>query len=399
MKKKIILFIFLLATLQLFSTNYKNWKEVKKNARGQTVYFYAWGGLESINNYLSWSAKQIKKKYGIEFKHVKVTDMALTVKQILTEKKIGTPKGNVDLVWINGENFKTMKTHKLLFKLNKYIPNNRLVDYKNNLSASVDFSESVDGLEIPWGTAKLVFIHDSKKITPPHNYIDLLNFTKKKPGRFTYPAPPEFHGTTFLKQMLIEIIGNNQNKQKSLSQATDQNNKKFQSITRPLWKYLDKLHPNLWSQGKNFPSSLGMLNQLFSDSEILISLSFNPNSVNNQILNGDLPKSTRIHIHNGGSIGNTHFLAIPINSTAKEAALVAINFLISPDAQSRKANPQYWGDPTVLNMDLLTKKEKVFFKKIEANSIGQNNLGETFLEPHSSWTEALEKEWIKRYSK
>ena len=52
----------------------------------------------------------------------------------------------------------------------------------------------------------------------------------------------------------------------------------------------------------------------------------------------------------GGTLGNTHFVAIPYNANAKEGALLTANFLISPEAQLRKQDPTYWGDPTVLSM-------------------------------------------------
>ncbi len=33
-----------------------------------------------------------------------------------------------------------------------------------------------------------------------------LHLRRQIPGRVTYPAPPDFHGTTFVKQVLIESL-------------------------------------------------------------------------------------------------------------------------------------------------------------------------------------------------
>ncbi len=33
----------------------------------------------------------------------------------------------------------------------------------------------------------------------------LLAWSKAHPGRFTYPKPPQFHGSSFLKQILLEL--------------------------------------------------------------------------------------------------------------------------------------------------------------------------------------------------
>ncbi len=50
-----------------------------------------------------------------------------------------------------------------------------------------------------------------------------------------------------------------------------------------------------------------------------------------------------------GMIGNVHFVTIPANANASAAAKVVANFLLSPDAQLRKADPAVWGDPSVLD--------------------------------------------------
>ena len=70
-----------------------------------------------------------------------------------------------------------------------------------------DFTIPTDGLESPWGMAQLVFMYDSNTLSnPPKSAKELLEWTRKKPGRFSYPQPPNFHGTTFLKQLLVESI-------------------------------------------------------------------------------------------------------------------------------------------------------------------------------------------------
>ena len=54
-------------------------------------------------------------------------------------------------------------------------------------------------------------------------------------------------------------------------------------------------------------------------------------------------------------------MAIPINARAKAAAQVTANFLLSPEAQARKADLKIWGDPTVLDLDKLTPAERALF--------------------------------------
>ena len=65
-----------------------------------------------------------------------------------------------------------------------------------------------------------------------------------------------------------------------------------------------------------------------------------------------------------GTIGNTNFVAIPYNAKAKEGAMVLANFLLSPEAQARKQDPNIWGDPTVLALDKLPAEDKARFEAL-----------------------------------
>jgi putative thiamine transport system substrate-binding protein len=48
--------------------------------------------------------------------HVRLSDTADAVSRILAEKQAGnTDRGAVDLLWLTGENFASLKTNDLLF--------------------------------------------------------------------------------------------------------------------------------------------------------------------------------------------------------------------------------------------------------------------------------------------
>lgn len=372
------------------------WQTIVEKAKGQTVYFNGWGGSEAINAYVRWAAGEVQKKYGITVKHVKVTDIGDVVGRILAEKSAGrTSGGTVDLVWINGENFRAMKEQGLLGEpFTNKLPSYQLVDIENKPTTLYDFTIPVENLEAPWGMAQLVFMYDTARVVKqPKSMQDLLAFAKAHPGRVTYPAPPEFHGTTFLKQALLELVEDPE----VLTQPVEAAD--FEQVTAPLWAFLDELHPAMWRGGHTFANSASEMKQLLSDGEIIISLSFNPNEASNAIASGELPETIRTYVHDGGTIGNTHFLAVVFNSSAKEGAMVFADFLMSPEAQARKADPAIWGDPTVLAMDKLTPAQKKLFTSIETGvaTLSPEELGTVRLEPHASWVEALEKAWLTRY--
>jgi putative thiamine transport system substrate-binding protein len=374
------------------SARAEGWQAIEAVAKGQTVYFNAWAGSETINDYIEWAAAEISSRYGIKLKHVKITDASEVVRRVRDEVKAGQNKGTVDLVWINGENFRAMKMDKLLFgPFANTLPNFSLVDVEGKPTTLVDFAEATDGLESPWGMAQLTFFGDGAKIAnPPTSLAELIAFAKANPGRVTYPSPPDFHGTTFVKQVLIESLESDDVLQLSVSKD------EFLRQSAPLWDSLDRLHPALWREGKQFPQSQAQVKQMLADGELLMALTFNPNEPANLVANGELPKSTIAWQHQRGTIGNTHFVAIPINSQAREAAQVVANFLLSPEAQARKADLKVWGDPTVLAMNKLSPEQAALFGQSKVDG-GVVLGGPAIPEPHSSWVPMIEAGWLERY--
>ena len=92
-----------------------DWSATEAEARGQEVFFNAWAGAETINAYIAWAGEEVSKRFGVKLTHVKITDTAEVVKRVRDEVMAGKVDGSVDLVWINGANFKAMKSEKLLF--------------------------------------------------------------------------------------------------------------------------------------------------------------------------------------------------------------------------------------------------------------------------------------------
>ena len=366
------------------------WSEVVAAAKGQTVYFNAWGGGETSNAYIAWAAEVVQKRFGVTVKHVKISDAAEVVKRVQTEVQAGrTEKGSVDLIWVNGENFKNLKQSGLLFgPWAETLPNWSLVD--SSKPVRVDFSVPTDGMEAAWGTAQLTFIADhAVTATPPRSANELLAFAKANPGRVSYPKLPDFHGTTFVKQILLELTPDAAALQQPVTPEA------FKRATAPLWPYLDQLHSIAWRQGQSFPASAAEMHRLLADGELKLSLTFNPNEAANLIVTRQLPATAYSFGFTGGTIGNVHFLAIPVNASAKAGAQVFANFLQSPEAQARKADVAVWGDGSVLDSAKLPEQFRAAMSKTAPGALAEKV--PTLAEPHASWVEALESEWLKRY--
>jgi putative thiamine transport system substrate-binding protein len=135
---------------------------------------------------------------------------------------------------------------------------------------------------------------------------------------------------------------------------------------------------------------------MLADGELLLALTFNPNDAANEIAAKRLPASIVSYQFESGTIGNTHFVAIPVNATASDAAQVVANFLLSPEAQARKADIAVWGDPTVLALERLSPADRArFTAQPLPGQVARS--APTLPEPHGSWVEPLEREWLKRY--
>jgi putative thiamine transport system substrate-binding protein len=389
--------VLALALLSAGQARADSWTDILAKARGQTVYWNAWGGDEQINAYIAWVGDQVEARYGIKINHVKLADTGDAVARVVAEKAAGrTEGGSVDLIWLNGENFAAMKSQNLLYgPFVQQLPNFRYVDVKGKPTTLVDFTIPTDGLEAPWGMAQFVFIYDPTVVAePPRSIPALLDWAKDHPGRFTYPAPPDFIGSTFLKQALIELTPDPAVLQKPATKAD------FAAVTAPLWRWLEAIRPYLWRKGSTFPASGPALHQMLDDGEVDFSMAFNPAEASNLIDAGRLPKSVRTFILKNGTIGNTHFVAIPFNAARKAGAMVVANFLLSPEAQAHKQDPRVWGDGTVLDLSKLDPADRARFEALPRGvaTLPPDQLLPVRPEPHPSWMTEIEAEWLRRFS-
>jgi putative thiamine transport system substrate-binding protein len=374
----------------------QDFAEIAARAKGQTVYFNAWGGSRQINDYIAWAGEELQRRFGVALVHVKLTDTGEAVARVAAEKAAGRDAGGtVDLIWINGENFAAMKEQGLLHgPFTQLLPSFALVDTVGQPTTLVDFTIPTDGLESPWGMAKFVLFHDTARLPDPPASLDaLLAWAEAHPGRFTYPAPPDFVGSTFLKHVLHAAMADPARLQQPVAAE------EFDVLTGGVWERLDRVSPHLWRGGKVHPASGQALHQLLDDGEVDVSMAFNPAEASSLILEGRLPDTVRSFVLAEGTIANTHFLAIPFNAANREGAIVAAEFLLSPEAQARKQDVAIWGDPTVLDLDRLAPADRERFAALDLGpaTLPPDRLGPALPEPHPSWMVLLERRWTERY--
>ena len=387
------LIVALAATPAFADPDPADWNAVLAEAEGQTVYWHAWGGSTTTNDFIAWLGGQVAEQ-GVTLEHVKLADTADAVSRVLSEREAGRDEGgSVDLIWINGANFASMKREGLLFgPWAEDLPNWSLVDVEGK-TVTTDFTVPTEGYESPWAMAQVVFIHDSERVAePPASAEALLEWAQANPGRFTFPQPPDFLGTTFLKQMLIELAPDAAALQEPVGED-------YAEVTAPLWAFMDALTPNLWRQGRAYPQTGPRQLQLMNDGEVDIAISFSPGEATAAIANYELPSTARTYVLDGGTLGNASFVAIPFNANAKAGAMVVANTILSPEAQLRAQMPDVLGYGTVLDMAALEPEDRAAFDALELGvaTLTPDQLGQALPEPHPSWAERLAEDWVARY--
>lgn len=377
------------------------WDEIVAEAAGQTVNMYMWGGSEVINSYVSgWAAEQLAAEYDITMNRVGVNDAAEVVNKVLGEAEAGQDEGTVDLIWINGENFRSMKQGGLLFcGYTDALPNMQYVN-QDDPTIAFDFGTPVDGCEVPWNRAQFAMIYNEAFVDEPPRTMDaLLQWVEDNPGRFAYPAPPDFTGSVFVRHVFYneaDKLFADEGGYEVLLGEFDQ--AIYDQVAAATWETLNAIEPFLWREGNTYPNDKTQLDQLFANTEIDFSLTYAPEEVGSAIENGLLPPTAMTYALDSGTIGNVNFVAIPYNAPNTAAAMVTANFLLSPEAQLHKAQPDVWGVRTVLDTNTLPEETAQAFAEVPRHPavVSAEELTERGLpELQAAWLVAIEQGWVE----
>ncbi len=308
-------------------------------ARGQTVRFWLYGGDDRVNAYVDVIVAPAARRLGVTVRRVPVTDTADAVQRVVAQRRAGKSSGGaVDLIWLNGENFASGKSAGLWLKnWATALPNARRYVDPGDPSIRTDFQVPVEGQESPWQRAAFVFAHDGAKVgTPPRDLDALLAYARQHPGRVTYPAPPDFTGSAFVRQVVAE---------KGEDAA---------------FAYLKALKPHLYREGTTYPKSEAELNTLFGDGKVDFAMSYDAAFVSSAVRKGQFPPTARPFLLGDGALQNTSYVTIPADAAHQEGALVLADLLLSPALQAAKLKPSSLGNPTVLDLARLGPQRRLF---------------------------------------
>ena len=368
------------------------WKKILKEANGQTVNWYMWGGSDAINDYVNNYIGKEAKKFGVTLNQVKLTATVDAVNKVLGEKQAGNnSKGSVDMIWINGENFATGVQAKIWHcDWATKLPSAKFVDWTSS-AVNSDFGLAVNGCEAPWATASSGLVYDSKVI--PKSAVASLDafvtWVKANPGKFTYPAPPDFNGSMTVRRLFYYANGGYSN----FLGAYDAS--KFTPAMAKAASFLNDLEPSLWRKGTTYPATIGDVEKLFANGEIAAYLNYGALSSFTNVDKGLFPKTTRVTAFKEGMIGNISYVTIPYNSPNKAGAQVIANIMQTPAAQLKMQADGVIGSPSIM-MNKTTLSGQYRSLPVHPSSTSPATLAKNANpELTAAWLRAIDAGWIK----
>ncbi len=364
--------------------------DVEAQAQGQTVSLWMYGGDEQGNAYVDDDLIPAAAAAGVTLRRVPVADTGEAITRILSERQAGSTDGDVDLVWVNGNNFGTAKqAGGWLCDWAGTLPNRKYVDPTDPLLVS-DFGTPIDGCESPWHKAQFTLVYDSAKVAdPPTTLQGVLDYAKAHPGRFTYPAPPDFTGSVFLREVAVS----------QGDVPVDYTPEAAGQVTPGLYAALEELAPSLWREGATYPKDQTELDRLYAGGEIDFTMTYGPATLTDLVAKGTFPSTTTVLTLTDGTVGNASFLAIPSTSGSQAGAKVVANLALSPEQQLKKAEPDVWGQFTVLDTALLDSTDAAAFAALPSSPVvpSYETLSKNaHAELGSAWVPVLDEGWRRQ---
>lgn len=337
-----------------------DWESVLEAAEGQTVNWYMYGGDDNLNTFITGELSDRLAQYDVTLNQVKITDTVDAVNKVLAEKQAGRDTaGSVDMIWVNGENFATGKQADLwTCGYPQDLPNAQYVDF-DDPAVTTDFGVPVEGCESVWQQADSALVYDSAALDEADvaSVDSLIAWAEANPGRFTYPAPPDFTGSMAVRTFLYDTAENPQR----LFGAFDES--VYEPISSELWQRLNDLEPSLWRGGDTYPASQDDVERLYADGEIDAYFTYGPGAVAVKAADGVFPETTREAVLDVGNIANNSFVAIPYNAEHTAGAMVVANELLDPELQLAlfEANGAY----PAIDLEELPAQDKAAFDEVD----------------------------------
>ena len=340
---------------QAFLAGELSWDDVlaRAAAEGEVNWFH-WGGSDELNTWIDTVAVPELAALGVDLQTSRIPNTRDAVDLVLADAAAGRGigQGAVDAIWINGENFLTLKRQGLNFgSFAGMLPNSQyfFLDASDPRSGAnlTDFGLANNMEEVPWSGGQYLCYIDTARLSredAPTNYAELEAWVRSDPGRFTYIRPPHFNGNTFVQEVHYGL--NPEGSPAPFAMTADElGPEEYLRLVTPGFEFLRRIEPFLLGGGGAdgqrgspiYPEDDNAMAALFANGETDMACEFGLSTVNTAINNGSYPESVEnIIFPDTGMIANKNFIGIPINAPNPASALVLANWLASPASQISK---------------------------------------------------------------
>ena len=345
-------------------------------------------------------ATTVAERFGVRVIHVKVSDTAEVVSRVLTEKAAGRDEGGaVDLVWINGENFAAMKREG---PAAARAPGRRSCrttassTSRTSRRSRRDFTVPVDGLEAPWGMAKLVFFHDTARLAEPPTLgrgARRLDRGESRPLHLS--AAAGFH-----RHDVPEAAPGRARARPGRASRSRRPTRTSRRRRRRSSPGSTRRSRTSGASGRAFPRDYGSLRRLLADGEVDIAFAFNP------VRRVERDRQRRAAGHGAQlRLRRRHarqhaFRGDPLQRQRRRRRDGARRFPDVAGGAGAQAGPGGLGrsDGARGRQACRRRTARASPRSISASRrCRRRSSARRLPEPHPSWVERIEHEWARRY--
>jgi len=368
---------------QAFLSGDLEWSEVAERAKSEgSVNLYYWGGSDPLNGWMDRVVAPALAEQGVTLNPVRITGTKDAVDLVLAElgSGRGIGEGSVDAIWLNGENFSTLKRQDALFgSFAPLLPNAKNIEWDEQDPRSLlnyrDFGVQTDGAEVPWSGEQYVCAVNADRVAEedvPSTFVEMRSYLEANPGKFIYVKPPHYIGNTFVQQALYAHNPDGTGAEPFQQSIDELGAEELARLIAPGLEYLKELEPLLLGGSggaPRYPEDIAALDGLFLNGEIDFNCKFGLYAVATGLSQGTYPEAAREFVFpEGNMIKNKNYLAIPANAPNPAAALALADYMTSVDAQISKL--EFTGMPAGIDPWLLSEEDVAALEAASPGHIG-----------------------------
>ena len=359
----------------------KDWPAIATAAQGGTVRLGLAGGSAGQQRFLDWAGGELERLYGIRLEIVDFPSQ----RTLLDALGAGDESG-IDMAALGSRAVAEARRTQLLPERYAYrLPNWHFVDRAGTPSVIIAAGLPTHYSAVPWGKRSLtLYANGAATASRPDSPAALLTYARANPGRFAFPDPATPAGAAFVEEVLRSLAEDPSVLDRPIAAAD------ADAVAAPLFAWLDEIRPLLWQEGQSFPRSEAEARDLLARGEVDMIADFNLLAGAAGRAGERWPEGVEGFGFANGAVTDTHFLAVAADAAAPEAALVAADFMLSPVAQIRKADPAMWGDATILDPSRLPQQEAQDLRALMRSGSPRMS-GLAIPRPHYSWMEWLDE--------